>query len=58
MWSIGNEVGEQGGGEKGAAVAKELADICREEDPTRPTISGMNSANLKAHSLPRLMPSA
>jgi len=48
MWSIGNEVGEQGGGEKGAAVAKELADICREEDPTRPTISGMNSANPKS----------
>lgn len=44
MWSIGNEVGEQGGGEKGAAVAAELTRICHEEDPTRPTISGMNSA--------------
>ena len=45
MWSIGNEVGEQTGGEKGAAVAAELTRICHEEDPTRPTISGMNSAN-------------
>ena len=44
MWSIGNEVGEQTGGEKGAAVAAELTRICHEEDPTRPTISGMNSA--------------
>jgi beta-galactosidase len=44
MWSIGNEVGEQGGGAAGAAVAGELARICREEDSTRPTISGMNSA--------------
>jgi beta-galactosidase len=45
MWSIGNEVGEQGTGEKGAALAGELTRICHEEDPTRPTISGMNSAN-------------
>jgi len=44
MWSIGNEVGEQTGGAAGAAIAKELTDICHEEDPTRPTISGMNSA--------------
>ena len=44
MWSIGNEVGEQTGGDAGAAIAKELVDICHEEDPTRPTISGMNSA--------------
>ena len=44
LWSIGNEVGEQGGGAAGAAMAKELTDICHEEDPTRPTISAMNSA--------------
>ncbi|WP_437523642.1 beta-galactosidase GalB [Sorangium sp. So ce726] len=44
MWSIGNEVGEQGGGAEGAAIAKELTEICHEEDPTRPTVSGMNSA--------------
>jgi beta-galactosidase len=48
MWSIGNEVGEQGSGEKGAAIAKELSDICHEEDPTRLTISGMNSANTRS----------
>ena len=45
MWSIGNEVGEQTGGAAGAAIAKEMVDICHEEDPTRPTISGMNSAD-------------
>jgi beta-galactosidase len=44
MWSIGNEVGEQGQGAAGAAVAKELCDIVRSEDPTRPTTSAMNSA--------------
>jgi beta-galactosidase len=44
MWSIGNEVGEQTGGAAGAAIAKQLVSICHEEDPTRPTISGMNSA--------------
>jgi beta-galactosidase len=48
MWSIGNEVGEQGGGEKGAAIAEELTRICKEEDPTRPTVSGMNSSNAKS----------
>jgi beta-galactosidase len=45
MWSIGNEVGEQGSGTEGAAVAEELTRICHEEDPTRPTISGMNSTS-------------
>src|SRR5262249_54631925 len=44
MWSIGNEVGEQTGGEAGAAIARQLTEICHEEDPTRPTISAMNSA--------------
>ena len=44
MWSIGNEVGEQGQGEAGAAVAKELSEIVRQEDPTRPTTSAMNMA--------------
>jgi beta-galactosidase len=45
MWSIGNEVGEQAAGEAGAAIAKQLTAICHEEDPTRPTISAMNSAS-------------
>ena len=44
LWSIGNEVGEQGQGEAGAAIAKKLNDIVREEDPTRPTTCAMNSA--------------
>jgi beta-galactosidase len=44
MWSIGNEVGEQTGGADGATIARELTEICHEEDPTRPTISAMNSA--------------
>jgi beta-galactosidase len=44
MWSIGNEVGEQGGGTEGAALAEKLTAICHQEDLTRPTISGMNSA--------------
>lgn len=44
MWSIGNEVGEQYTEEKGAAVAKELYHITREEDPTRPVTTAMNYA--------------
>ncbi len=43
MWSIGNEIGEQGspiGGEIGA----ELGKYVREEDPTRPFTSAMNAA--------------
>jgi beta-galactosidase len=45
LWSIGNEVGEQTTGAEGAAIAAELTGICHEEDPTRPAISGMNSAS-------------
>jgi len=44
LWSIGNEVGEQYTGEEGAAVAKRLHEITREEDPTRPTTVAMNYA--------------
>jgi beta-galactosidase len=44
LWSIGNEVNEQGHGAAGAAVAKELNDIIKEEDPTRPTTCAMNNA--------------
>ena len=44
IWSFGNEVGEQYTAEKGAAVAKRLYDIVKEEDPTRPTITAMNYA--------------
>jgi beta-galactosidase len=44
LWSIGNEVGEQFTGATGAVVAKELCDIVREEDPTRPITTAMNWA--------------
>ncbi|HVF15629.1 MAG TPA: beta-galactosidase GalB, partial [Steroidobacteraceae bacterium] len=44
MWSVGNEVGEQYTGEAGAAIAKRLHDIVRDEDPTRPTTTAMNWA--------------
>jgi beta-galactosidase len=41
MWSIGNEIREQGieGGEK---YCQFLVDICKREDPTRPTTAGFN----------------
>jgi beta-galactosidase len=36
LWSIGNEIPEQGNHD-GAARARRLSDICHREDPTRPT---------------------
>ena len=44
LWSIGNEVGEQGAG-RGGRDRQRTHNICHEEDPTRPTISAMNSAS-------------
>ncbi len=44
MWSLGNEVGEQYTDKSGAAIAKVLHDIAKEEDPTRPTATAMNFA--------------
>jgi beta-galactosidase len=44
IWSVANEVGEQNSGAAGAALTKELVDICHEEDPTRPVTAAMNSA--------------
>lgn len=44
LWGVGNEVGEQYTGEEGAAIARRLHAIVREEDPTRPTINAMNWA--------------
>jgi beta-galactosidase len=44
LWSIGNEVGEQYTGAEGAALAKRLIAIARDEDTTRPTITAMNWA--------------
>lgn len=43
-WSFGNEVGEQYTAEKGAAVAKMLYNIVKEEDSTRPATASMNYA--------------
>ena len=42
MWSIGNEILEQGDKINGKRIADELALICKQEDPTRPTTAGFN----------------
>lgn len=44
MWSFGNEVGEQYTGEDGAALAKRLRAMVKEEDPTRLATVSMNFA--------------
>jgi beta-galactosidase len=44
MWSIGNEIGEQGNPE-GHALAAALTKIVHEEDPTRPTTAAANNRN-------------
>lgn len=49
MWSIGNEVGEQGLPDKWS-IAERLTSICHREDPTRPTTAGND--NLWAASQP------
>ncbi|MGA2032967.1 MAG: glycoside hydrolase family 2 TIM barrel-domain containing protein [Thermoguttaceae bacterium] len=41
MWSIGNEIPEQGA-KNGYEMSKRLVDICHREDPTRPTVSACN----------------
>ena len=43
LWSIGNEIPEQSAG-NAYAMSKRLVDICRREDPTRPTTSACNDA--------------
>lgn len=42
MWSIGNEVIEQQK-ELGGEIAKQLTEICHDEDPTRPVTAGFNN---------------
>src|SRR5258705_10615039 len=42
LWSIGNEIGEQGNDE-GHALAADLTKIVHEEDPTRPTTAAANN---------------
>jgi beta-galactosidase len=44
MWSIGNEIYEQGVAD-GGKMAKRLADIAHREDPTRPVTSACNKPN-------------
>ncbi|MGK9477003.1 beta-galactosidase GalB [Melioribacter sp. OK-6-Me] len=44
MWSFGNEVGEQYTDKEGAALAKHLYDIIKQEDSTRPATASMNYA--------------
>ncbi len=44
LWSVGNEVGEQYTDAAGAAIARRLCAIVREEDPTRTTTTAMNYA--------------
>jgi beta-galactosidase len=44
MWSIGNEIPEQEQPD-GWKIAKRLADICHQEDPTRPVTAALNSAD-------------
>jgi beta-galactosidase len=43
-WSFGNEVGEQYTAEAGAALVRQLHNIVREEDSTRPATASMNYA--------------
>lgn len=43
MWSIGNEISEQGNVQSGEAMATRLASFVSEEDPTRPMSAGMNN---------------
>lgn len=42
LWSIGNEVGEQGLPDKWP-IAQRLSDICHREDPARPTTAGCDN---------------
>src|SRR5207244_724011 len=42
LWSIGNEIPEQGAA-NGGAMAKRLAEIAHREDPTRPVTSACNN---------------
>ena len=44
LWSIGNEVPDQGSSQ-GPALAKELVDIVHDEDLTRPVISNCNNSD-------------
>lgn len=42
MWSIGNEILEQGDKNNGFIIAKRLSEICHKVDNTRPSTAGFN----------------
>ena len=42
MWSIGNEIPEQGDKKTGVEWAKKLQDLCHQLDPTRPVTQGLD----------------
>ncbi len=42
MWSIGNEIPEQGDAKNGVMWAKRLQDLCHKLDPTRPVTQGFD----------------
>jgi len=56
LWSIGNEVGEQGQGAN-SAHAKELAAIVHSEDPTRPVTAACNGAEAASNGFSTLLDS-
>ena len=43
MWSIGNEIPEQGS-EEGREISRHLQELCHQLDPTRPVTQGMDRA--------------
>ena len=43
MWSIGNEIPEQGS-EEGRRISMHLQDLCHQLDPTRPVTQGLDKA--------------
>ena len=48
LWSIGNEIPEQGA-KNAYEMSKRLVNICRREDPTRPTTSACNNSGAADH---------
>ncbi len=45
LWSIGNEIPEQGDAKRGQAMSQRLTDLVHREDPTRLTTSALSNAN-------------
>lgn len=49
MWSIGNEVPDQGYNDLGVKRNRFLQDICHREDPTRPVTNGMDNSRMTVY---------